>query len=513
MTISVSGVCHSFGEQVLFNNLSVVLGSDKYGLVGPNGVGKSTLGKIIAGLIQPQHGSVQTKREVVYFAQSDEADGFAGRSVAEIAADLWELRGKSRTAVADLLDGIDLDRTYSELSGGEKMQVRLARLHLHPGCFLVLDEPSNNLDKDARSYLARFIADYDSGLLLISHDRELLSKISMIFELSNQGISSYGGNFEFYWNQREEERARAAENLHDLKRKRLEAEANAVARQQEQERRCVHGKLRAERRDASKFEAKGMKRAAQKTSGRITVGVNESARSMALLANDAWEALKQDPFVRLNFEGARVPNDKVVLLANQLLWMFDGADKPLWRTPLTFCIRGSERWRISGSNGSGKSTLIKLLLGRKDAGHGQLSGEIHLGVKNVAYLDQRYSTLIPELSIVDNIAGKSRFSTIQLRNELAFYGLTGDKAMQPVATLSGGEKLKAALAQMFLGASLPELVVLDEPTNNLDIMSVALLERALGGFKGAVVVISHDEHFVKNLIVNKELSLDVATNL
>lgn len=507
MTISVSGVCHSFGEQILFNNISIVLGADKYGLVGPNGVGKSTFGRIVAGLIQPQHGTVQASGEVVYFAQGDDSEQFSGRTVAEIVAELWELRGGARMAVADLLVGIDLERSYSDLSGGERMRVRLARLHLHPGCFLILDEPSNNLDKEGREHLAKFIAEHDSGLLLISHDRDLLCKVSTIFELSNQGISAYGGDFEFYWNQREVERARASESLQDIKRKRDEASANAAARQQELERRGVHGRLRAERRGTSKFEAHGRMREAQKHSGKVTVAVNEAAQDAAALAKDAWDCLKQDPFIRLNFEGARVPNDKVVLSADKLLWRFRRADAPLWGSPLTFCIRGSERWRFSGPNGSGKSTLIKLLLGRIETVSGELSGKVTLGVKNVAYLDQLYSTLIPELSIVDNIAGRSRFSTIQLRNELAFYGLTGDKATRPVATLSGGEKLKAALAQMFLGESLPELIVLDEPTNNLDIMSVELLEKALECFKGAVVVISHDEHFVRKLAITCELNL------
>jgi ATPase subunit of ABC transporter with duplicated ATPase domains len=250
-----------------------------------------------------------------------------------------------------------------------------------------------------------------------------------------------------------------------------------------------------------------MKRSAQKSSGKVLQAVSQAAREAAVDASDAWDSLKQDPFIRLNFEGARVPNDKVVLAGKDLSWRFNGQTTALWSTPLTFCMRGSERWRISGRNGSGKSTLIKLLLGRYDLSSGSLSGTKQLGVSQISYLDQGYSTLQPALSIIDNIGSETRFSTIELRNELAFYGLTGDKATRPISTLSGGERLKAALAQMFLGEAIPELIVLDEPTNNLDLMSIRLLEQALKGFKGAVVVISHDERFVEALGVGHELIL------
>lgn len=503
MSVSLNGVAHSFGDRVLFSNISFGLGTAKYGLVGPNGVGKSTLARIIAGEIVPERGVVSRTSPVAYFSQGEDLPDV---TLSEYLSDIWDARGEVLVKIQRLLMQIPLDRRMHELSGGERMRARLAKLYSRPRSFLVLDEPSNNLDRDGRIALLDFIESYEHGLLLISHDRELLGRVSSILELSNQGVEVYKGNFDVYWAAREKERAAAEDALQGLKRKRDDAIATAYERQQQQERRGRHGRLRAERRDASRFEAQGMKRAAQVTSAKIAVTVTDAADTASAEARSAWEELKQDPFLRLNFEGARVPADKIVLQAADLLWRFNGQES-LWKNPLTFCVQGSERWRISGGNGSGKSTLLKLALSRVGSGLGQMTGKLKLGVSSVAYLDQGYGTLNPALSVIDNIEF-TRFSRIELRNELAFYGLTGDKATRPVSTLSGGERLKASLAQMFLGKELPQLIVLDEPTNNLDLVSISLLERALQGFKGAVIVISHDEGFINNVGVSSELSLN-----
>jgi ATPase subunit of ABC transporter with duplicated ATPase domains len=240
--------------------------------------------------------------------------------------------------------------------------------------------------------------------------------------------------------------------------------------------------------------------------GKIDQRENAVVDRALTMADEAWQKLKVDPFLRLDFQGAEVPSAKTLVSVSELNWRF--ADTPeLWPTPVSFAVQGSQRWHLTGRNGSGKSTLVKLIVDRGLVSVGEMRGSIRVNSSAVAYLDQRYGLLDRELSVFENIRLRSRLTETEMRNELAFCGFTKEAVFQTVKTLSGGELLKASLALMFLAERLPELIILDEPTNNLDFSGVELLEGAIAGFKGAVIAISHDREFIRKMGMTHELEL------
>ncbi len=502
--ITLSAVNYSVGERALFTDLSLSFQKKKYGLVGPNGIGKTTLARIVAGIIGPASGQVQSSCKVGYFTQVESA---ANMGLGEYLASIWDADGRYREEITELVESLDLDRCLNQLSGGEWMRARFARLLATDPEFLILDEPSNNLDRDGREFLTTFLKTYGGGLLLISHDRELLRQVDIVIELSNQGASIYGGNFDLYWDRRQSERIAHGEELSDLKRLAKKTSRDSFARRDQQAKRMRHGKKRIAKLCIPRMQAGAMKRTAQITMGSIHKDTSEHIRQSVSRISESWESMKLDPFLRLDFEGAQVPAGKTVLSLHQVNWQFEDAPLPLWKMPLDFCIQGSQRCQILGSNGSGKSTLAKLIASPDFARNGTRSGELSVGKNEIAYLDQKYGMLDPNLSVLEQLEAKTRFSKVELRNELAFYGFTGDSVLKKVKVLSGGELLKACLAHIFLEEKIPEVLLLDEPTNNLDFVSIELLEKAVSAFRGAVIVISHDAEFVNQLGIERWIEL------
>jgi ATPase subunit of ABC transporter with duplicated ATPase domains len=247
-----------------------------------------------------------------------------------------------------------------------------------------------------------------------------------------------------------------------------------------------------------------MKRRAQATAGKLKEQVDRAVEEAAGDVSEALEALESDPFLRLDFESEAPPPSRLFFEARDLNLRFEGAARPLWPRGLNFLMSGRERWHVKGTNGSGKSTLLRLLLGERPSA---VSGTLWTADRPTVYLDQGLTLLRHDLSVLDNVGHESRFAPLPLRNELAFYGFKGDRVHQRVATLSGGERLRAALACCFLGAAIPQVILLNEPTNNLDFQSLDLLEAALSKYRGLMVLVSHDSAFVEDVGVTNQLVL------
>jgi ATPase subunit of ABC transporter with duplicated ATPase domains len=476
----------------LLKDLNFSLDAALVALVGPNGVGKTCLARLIAGEIRPTTGSIRCAGSVKLFPQRESPPAV---TVAEyLSADYeWTLRGER------LLHAIDRDANCTTLSGGQWMRVRLARAL--DDDFLILDEPTNDLDREGRAAVLDFLRSLTGGALVISHDRELLKTCDEFLELSNRGLTRFSGGWVDYVEAKERESTRLNAALESAKRERDAVRASRIEQVARQEKRNRRGADRAARGGAPKILLGARERKAQASSGNLDAATLEKSADAVRAAREALSELKIDPVMYADLIATQLPAQKLIAEAHGFnIRLRDW----IYRDDLNFSWRGNVRVAVNGPNGSGKSTLLKALLGDVF----ETRGELRRGELETLYLDQRCSSLDDAKSVFDNIRAVSGASDTEIRNGLARFLFASDAVFQPVSQLSGGERLRAALARGFLGTAKPELVMLDEPTNNLDLTNVEFLEGLIGGFRGALIVISHDEEFLANCGVTAELVVE-----
>ncbi|ODT70000.1 MAG: ABC transporter [Pelagibacterium sp. SCN 63-23] len=504
--------------QPLFSNLELSFGTGRTGLVGRNGVGKTTLLRLIAGELTPAAGAINVSGRLGVLRQQvqpgpDEtiADLFGVRQgLALLAramageADMDELAEADWTLEARLeaaLDQLDLalvpETRLSTLSGGQRTRAALAALVFAAPDLILLDEPTNNLDAEGRAAVAALLAGWRGAAIVISHDRALLETMDAIVELTGLGATTYGGNWSFYRERKALELASAQHDLDVAERQVRDAARAAQEVREKQDRRDAGGRRKGARGDMPKILMGGLKRRAEETAGsfdRLGQKQVEAAAGQAQEARARLEVLA--PFaVRIAPSG--LPAGKAVLRASAISGGYD-PEHPVIRN-FSLDMIGPERVAIAGPNGSGKTTLLKLLTG----GLTPTSGQVQLGGP-VALLDQQVALLDRSQSVVENFRRINPDSTIQdCRTLLAAFMFRNDAALQQVGTLSGGEMLRAGLACALGGKTPPMLLVLDEPTNHLDIQAIEVVEAGLRAFDGALLVVSHDPAFLDNIGVTR----------
>nr|BFD68637.1 ABC-F family ATP-binding cassette domain-containing protein [Bdellovibrio sp. HAGR004] len=489
------------GEK-LFSDISFTWNFQRCALVGPNGVGKSTLAKIISGQLAATSGELLVDQAVVYLAQMQERPA---TTVAEYLLALWDSPLADPAVWGPLLQNIALDKPLTELSGGEWTRVRIAEALSQAAGLLILDEPTNNLDREARAVIRDFVRRYPGSVLVISHDRELLEQVDGIWELSSQGLQSYGGSYSAYEEQKEAERELLAERIDRARRDKKKVEREHQEKLRTQEKRMRAGQALADKGGLPRILVGGLKRRAQETHGRIQTREEKRVERSKEELNSLIQSQKMETHLGLDLSGTEIPDGKLIFELQDFNLRFEGQAHFLWANPLTMTMRGPQRWALVGRNGSGKSSLIRALLGQI-----QLSastGVCHLGDVQVRLLDQQYSLLNPNQSVMENVMEQSRRDPALVRNQLARFQFMGETVNRQVCELSGGEKLKASLAKIFLSDPAAQLLILDEPTNNLDLDSLQVLERALLDFKGALLVVSHDEKFLQAVEVSSRIDL------
>ncbi|MCV7152250.1 ABC-F family ATP-binding cassette domain-containing protein [Mycolicibacterium pyrenivorans] len=509
----------------LFTDLSFTVGAGATGLVAPNGAGKSTLLRLIAGELRPTAGSVTVGGTLGYLSQTlpllDDRDvaemlgvaptiaaldalaaGDSGDEVFAAIGEDWDVEERTRAQLDRLgLGHVSLDRPLSTLSGGEVVTLGLARELLRRPDVLLLDEPTNNLDSDARHRLYSALDDFTGCLLLVSHDRVLLDRMDRIAELYRGEIDFFGGNFSAYQDAVDDARhtaegaVRSAEqHLKREKRQRQQAREPAARRSNTAKRNLKDAGL-------PKIVSGAMKRRAQETAGRtddVHARRIDDARSRL---DDAERALRDDDALVLDLPDTTVPAGRTVLDIKGLRISRDGREL-LAATDLV--VRGPERIALTGPNGAGKTTLLRTLLGEIEPD----DGTIQKGDGRVAYLSQRLDLLDDDRSVAENLAAAAPgLSMTRRRHLLAQFLFRGD-VDRLVRTLSGGERLRATLACVLFAEPAPQLLLLDEPTNNLDLVSVGQLESALAAYRGAFVVVSHDESFLDGIGVDRVLRVE-----
>ncbi|AZS70971.1 ABC transporter [Streptomyces lydicus] len=507
------------GSPVL-ENFPLVVGPGRTGLIGLNGAGKSTLLKLIAGELTPTGGSVKVAGEIGYLPQHapldtalrvDQALGIAAARAALHAieggdpseehftalGDDWDVEERARATLDQLgLPGIDLDRTIGEVSGGESVLLRLAALLLRRPDVLLLDEPTNNLDRAARQRLYTAVAGWSGVLVVVSHDRELLERVDRIADLRDGEVHWYGGNFSAY------ERALAVEQ--DAAERMLRV-AEADVQRQKRELADAHLKLARRVRYGNKMNANKRepkivmnerKREAQVSAGKHRIMHTERLKEARDRLDEAAEAVRDDDEIRIDLPHTAVPPGRTVLTLRDLQARYGG------RAHLE--VRGPERIALTGPNGSGKTTLLRTVAGEIPPAAG--TAETHVPYR---FLPQRLEVLDPALTVVENVARFAPDATNnRIRARLARFLFKGARADQRAGTLSGGERFRASLAALMLAEPAPQLLLLDEPTNNLDLASVRRLVTALESYEGALLVVSHDLTFLRDLGITRWLSTE-----
>ncbi|MFF0427031.1 ABC-F family ATP-binding cassette domain-containing protein [Streptomyces sp. NPDC004520] len=506
----------------VFEDFRLSVGPGRTGLVGLNGSGKSTLLRLLAGELTPQDGTVRVNGRLGYLPQNlvldtsrrvDEILGISAERAALHAieagdpaeehftaiGDDWDVEERARAVLDQLgLDHVGLDRTVGEISGGESVLLRLAALLLARPDVLLLDEPTNNLDLHARARLYEAVEKWSGVLVVVSHDRELLERVDQIADLRDGEVDWYGGNWSAY------ETALAAEQEAAERMVRV-AEADVQRQKRELSetqmklaRRRRYGQKSFENRVASKLVANSNKRNAQVTAGKQRTLHAERLSEAKERLDAAVEAVRDDDEIRVELPRTSVPPGREVLYLRELELRY-GA-----RVDGEFDLRGPERIALVGRNGAGKTTLLRTIAGELEP----LSGEVERKVP-LRFLPQRLDVLDDGLSVVDNVARFAPAATPNtIRARLARFLFRGARADQPVGTLSGGERFRATLAALLLAEPAPQLLMLDEPTNNLDMASVRKLTAALDAYEGALIVASHDVAFLESLGITRWLLLD-----
>ncbi|NUK23001.1 ABC-F family ATP-binding cassette domain-containing protein [Streptomyces lunaelactis] len=506
----------------VFDDFQLAVGPGRTGLIGVNGSGKSTLLRLIAGDLTPSGGVVRTAGGIGYLPQSlvldtglpvDEVLGIAAARTALHAIEAGDPREEHFTAVGDDWDveeralaaldqlglgHIGLDRTIGEVSGGEGVLLRLAALLLARPGVLLLDEPTNNLDLYARRRLYDAVAAWSGVMVVVSHDRELLELVDQIADLRDGEVHWYGGSFSAY------EEALAVEQ--DAAERMVRVAEADVQRQKREladaqiklARRKRYGQKMSDTKREPKIVMGARKRAAQESAGKHRIMHTERLADAKERLGEAVDAVRDDDEIRIELPFTKVHPGRGVLRLSDLTLRYGAEVKG------EFEVRGPERIALVGRNGAGKTTLLRTITGELAPVAGEAVAEVPL-----RFLPQRLDVLDDELSVVENVARFAPDATNnRIRARLARFLFRGARADQRAGTLSGGERFRAALAALLLAEPAPQLLMLDEPTNNLDMASVRKLTAALESYKGALIVASHDVPFLESIGITRWLLLD-----
>lgn len=506
----------------VFDDLQIAFGPGRTGLVGVNGSGKSTLLKLIAGELTPSDGTVRVAGEVGYLPQNvtldtglrvDEALGIAATRAAlhaieagDVAeehfatvGDDWDVEERALATLGQLgLGHVDLDRTIGEVSGGESVLLRLAALLLRRPDALLLDEPTNNLDLYARRRLYDAVSSWSGVMVVVSHDRELLELVDQIADLRSGEVAWYGGNYSVYEEALTTEQDAAERMVRvaeaDLKKQKREL----VDAQVKLARRKRYGQKMWDSKREPKIVMGARKRAAQESAGKHRIMHEEKLAEAKERLDEAVEAVRDDDEIRVDLPYTAVPPGRTVLTLLDLELRYGS------RVRGGLDLRGPERIALIGRNGAGKTTLLRTIAGELEPVSGESKAHVPL-----RFLPQRLDVLDDELTVAENVARFAPDATNnRVRARLARFLFRGARADQPAATLSGGERFRAALAALMLAEPAPQLLMLDEPTNNLDMASVRQLTTALESYEGALIVASHDLPFLESIGITRWLLME-----
>jgi ATPase subunit of ABC transporter with duplicated ATPase domains len=512
----------------LFENINLTVNSrDKIALIGNNGTGKSTLLKIIAGELLPHEGQLTLDANPYYIpqlfgqynhltvAQALRIDGklLALRQILDgnvtehhlnLLNDDWTIEERCQEALHYWqLHALDLNTPMASLSGGQKTKVFLAGIHIHKPQLVLLDEPSNHLDTAGRELLYQFIDSTSCALIVVSHDRKLLNGLPAIAELSKRGITLYGGNYEFYAEQKQVESDALNQDIHSKEkalRKAKEKERETMERQQKLD---ARGKRKQEKAGVARIMMNTLRNSAENSTSKIKSTHGEKISGIS----DELQALRNElpdiDKMQFGFNNTTLHQGKILFTATGINMQFD--KKRLWKEDLDLQINSGERLVIKGLNGSGKTTLLRIILGELEP----TTGIVYRAANSSVYIDQDYSLINNQRTVYEQaqLFNATALQEHEIKTRLNRFLFTKDDWDKACHTLSGGERMRLMLCCLTIGHQAPDIIVLDEPTNNLDIQNIEILTAAINAYKGTLLVVSHDAHFLAQVNVQSTINV------
>jgi ATPase subunit of ABC transporter with duplicated ATPase domains len=505
--------------RILFHDIHEALGAETVALIGPNGSGKSSLGRAIAGLAEPAGGRIERLAAVVHVEQQTGPTHAA--SLAQLAGLDAPLNALRRLAAGDARDddfdligerwdlearwqamldeaGLAAHMAPQSLSGGQRTLLSLIGAFCSEAGLLVLDEPSNHLDRERRRFLIDQVRAWRAagrGLLLISHDRELLEQADRTLEVHAGGLRRYGGGWSLVHEQRGAELAAAASRLDRARVERKHAESAMRIEAGRAARKSARGARAKAAGGQPKIVLNALPQRAQQTDGARAERHAQRRQDLQDEVGDAFAALdgalERPSFPMLDLQ---IPDGQAAVVLEDLVAPWGP------RQPLNWGANGAARIAIRGPNGCGKSTLLRTIAG----GIAPASGRCR--TLPAVLLDQHLAMLAPSRSLLEQLrSAATQYDEARLRQYLALAGFKPDRVLRPSGSLSGGERMRGALLCAVLREPAPRLLLLDEPTNHLDLQGVEALEAMLASWPGALVVVSHDERFLDGLDLTHRL--------
>lgn len=515
-------------RDILFSRIDLTINrNEKITLIGNNGTGKSTLLKIMSGILMPNSGLVITDSQPYYVPQH--FGQFNGMTVAEalgvqeklaalkeildgnvteanmvILDDDWNIEERCHEALAYWkLQDIDLTQMMSTLSGGQKTKVFLAGILIHQPELVLMDEPSNHLDMSSRELLYHYIRTTNHTLVVVSHDRTLLNLLNTVCELTKKGITTYGGNYEFYKEQKIIEANALNEDLKSKEkalRKARETERGSMERQQKLD---ARGRKKQDRSGTPTIMMNTLRNNAEKSTAKMKDVHTEKIGGISQELNTLRKELPDKDKMKIGFDDTALHKGKVLVTAMQV--NFSYGDKELWEIPLDLMVTSGDRIAIKGANGSGKTSLIKMILGELLP----TSGTIDVADTRSIYIDQDYSLIDNSLTIYEQAQkfNAAHLEEHEVKSKLTHFLFTKEHWDKSCAALSGGEKMRLILCCLTLTKTAPDIIILDEPTNNLDIQNIEILTAAINEYDGTLIVVSHDAYFLEQVNAHRTIQL------
>ncbi len=502
-----------YADRPILQHVTLTFGKERTGLVGHNGGGKSTFLRLLAGELMPHSGDLQLDGSIGYLPQDFfHTSGYSIADTLDIAREIqawnnitngiadqedyfvlesnWDIQARFESAAEKMnMRHLTPETPINTLSGGELVRVHCMRFLLKEYDHLLLDEPTNHLDTEGRQAIIEFLQTFRRGIIIASHDRELLRQMDRIIEIENGTCTTYGGSWDLYAEEKKQQRLALEQKIQTTSQSLKRTKQQAQETKEKQEKRNSRGAKHAAKGGIPKLLLGGRKEKSERTSGKLSTLHDKHIEENS----QALSELKQKYIPTRNFSILLPPQKSIPgKIAIDMKDVSFSHTSTSLLNKISLQLRCGEKLAVTGRNGSGKSTLLELCTGIFTPDAGMIRTITPFG-----YLDQHCTFLDQDKTVLENFSCFHKQTTeSKQRTILAEFLFSQENIHRRVRTLSGGERSRLALACLLSTEPACPLLILDEPTNHMDIASIEVIEEALKAYTGALLVVSHDEEFL-----------------